>query len=214
MTPAEEKLKLNLARKVIENLIPGGKTMTELFGAMSGAERAYNARMITILETGGVLRKVTGANGTAAIIYLNDKMKARLVLDNEELLSRVVWPSPDLLKKGPEVMFASKPVIQSKVPILPPFDATFITARKVLPAETPKAVEMVPKSLPPEAPVEPVQVPVSSAPVAFSPTVDVNTQLLERLLVVMEAACQSIIYTREKVDSLEVEVRALAEAFK
>ena len=198
MNPAEEKARLHMVQAALEELLTGKpKTRVELFGeANNDAVKQFQRRIIKALEQYGAITRTE--LGTATNINLKNRKKVEYLLANEVELVRLIWPG-------------------STAPVEEP--AVFITVKPVAPAL--KIVEPVVLEVEDSAPQGPeAQLP---APVSLSGAIpDSTTQellaknnaLLEQLLLILDAATQSIIYTREKVDAMEVKVNSLWEQWK
>jgi len=209
MSPAEEKARLGMVQLALERLLAGGpQTRVELFGETNSQPlRGFQRSILKTLELTGIVYKADTGTPPTSRVHLKNRAKATHLVKNPVDLSQVVWgqarkPDPD--PSAPELPVRTdaappEPVVLIVSDEAPQEQGTFVTIRK-----TP--VVDAPQGPPP---------PASQAPAPTFPPPDHTTQqLLERLLLIMDAACQSIIYTREKVDALETKINYLWEAFK
>lgn len=216
MSPAEEKARLGMVQLALERLIDGGpKTRVELFGETNSQPlRGFQRNILKTLELIGVVYKADTGNPPTLRVYLKNRAKALHLVKNPVDLSQVVWgptrksdPDPSAPELPVEVgaadpqrsLLKGQPVVLFRIKEEAPQEQdTFVTIRK-----TP--VEDSPQGPPP-----PAQAP---API-FPPPDQTTQQLMERLLLIMDAVCQRIIYTSEKVDAMETKLNQLWEAFK
>lgn len=223
MTPAEEKARLAMVQIALENLLSGGPvTRVEMFGTTDdSAAREFQRRVITSLEKEGVVYKSAGPGPFQEVkVFLKNRKKAEHMLQNPMALSKAIWPAnaPTPIQKqfpplteltGSQPAAPQEPAVVLTIENGAPQErleekATFVTARRPQVAPPPQTI---PQGPPKEETKEIVQ---AQAPVLVPPPeTNVSQQLLERLLVVLDAACQRIIYTSEQVDALKQKVEEL-----
>ena len=205
MTPAEEKARLASVQLALELLLARGpQTRAELFGkTKDSATSTFQRRVLHSLEQQGLVYKADAGTPPTTKVHLKNRKKAQYVLDNPSELAGIMWPSskpappPELVNPPPSV----PPPALTPAPAVPP---------PVQPApQEPIVISVDDEESPQEMELRAEQAPVL-APVS-DPSIK---ELLERLLVVMDAACQSIIYTREKVDAMEAKINYLWESLK
>jgi len=188
MSPAEEKARLAMVQLAIERLLESGpQTRIELFGETNSQPiKGFQRSVIKTLENGGIIYRADTGTPPITRVHLKNRTKATSLLEDPVALSRVVWPTAGAALLPPE-----------------------------LPVEVAAPQEPVVLIVKDEAPQEQTTTPEGQVPAPTFPPPDTTTQqLLERLLVVMDAACQSIIYTRDKVDALELKINHLWEQLK
>lgn len=191
MTPAEEKSRLASVQLALEHLLSGGpQTRKELFGeAGTPTVREFQRRILRSLEDGGVVSKAETGVPPTVRIHLKNRRKAEHLLKNPVDLAQIVWPGSKAAPPSPEFV-----PIEIKDPVL---DAVLAQAKAPEPA-----VLLI--DLP--RPAQPLTPPT---PVFLPPPQQTMQELMERLLIIMDAACQRIIYTSEQVDSLKKEVEQM-----
>lgn len=191
MTPAEEKARLASVQLALEHLLSGGpQTRRELFGeAGTPTVREFQRRTLRALEDGGVVSKAETGVPPTVRIHLKNRKKAEYLLKNPVELAQIVWPGSKASPPPPEFV-----PIEIKDPAL---DAILAQAKAPEPAVL---LIDLPRPAQPLTPPTPVFLP------APEKTTD---ELLSRLLIIMDAACQRIIYTSEQVDEMKKEVREM-----
>jgi hypothetical protein len=215
MTPAEEKARLASVQLALELLLARGpQTRAELFGeTKDSAVREFQRKTIRTLELQGIVYKADSGTPPMSRVHLKNRKKAQFVLENPIELAGIVWPSS---RPAPPPDLVNPPAPQEPVVLIveedeeraPQEQVAFITARPMAaPVDvTPQGTQQKKEE---SKPVEQAPAPV------LTPSIEPSTrELLERLLVVMDAACQSIIYTREKIDALEPKINHLWEQLK
>jgi hypothetical protein len=192
MSATLERVRLLSVQTALQRLVKGGgyKTRHELFFVgipITNSEKEFQRRTLAALENNNVISK-SGAMYTA-----KDATRAQHLASNPADLSQIVWKSgrgPESVIPGVGIDVAPlepvvlQPAKQEEAPLEQPFKTLIVGP----PAEAPQ-------------------------PPTFD-TGDSQKQLLERLVVIVEAACQSIIYTREKVDAMEQKLNHLWEQLK
>lgn len=192
MTPAEEKARLASIQLALEQLLSGGpQTRKELFGEAGSANiREFQRKTLRALEDGGVVSKAETGVPPTVRIHLKNRKKAEYLLKNPVELAQTVWPSSRPAPMEPQPVFRP---IELKDPAL---DAILEQAKAPEPA---LILLDIPRPGTPPTPPTPV----------FLPQPQPMQELMERLLIVMDAACQRIIYTSEQVDSMKKEVEQM-----
>lgn len=208
MTPAEEKARLASVQLALERLLADGpNTRAGLFGeTKSSAAKEFQRRAIRSLENSGIVYKAETGSPPISKVHLKNRKKAEFVLQNPVELSYVVWPK-------------NKPGHEEVEP--PPSQPDAFPVPQPAPQE-PEVVLTINDDRAPQEQVDtqkglveqaPAPVPAASPPRAAVQDQDMQ-QLMSRLLMVMDAACQSIIYMREKIDALEPKINHLWEQLK
>lgn len=189
MTPAEEKARLASVQLALEHLLTGGpKTRKELFGeAGTPTIHEFQRRTLRSLEDQGVVLKAETGTPPVMRVHLKNRKKAEYLLANPVELAQIVWPSSRPAKPEQPTF----ELIQTEDPQL---DAAMEKAKAPEP-------EIVLLDIP-----RPTSPPTPPTPVFLPPPQQTMQELMERLLIIMDAACQRIIYTSEQVDSLKKEI--------
>lgn len=198
MNPAEEKARLHMVQAALEELLTGKpKTRTELFGeAGNDAVKQFQRRIIKALEQYGAI--VRTELGSVTNINMKNRKKVEYLLSNEVELVRLIWPGSTVPAEEPAVFITVKPV----APQL-----------KVVEPVVLEVVETAPQG--PEAQLPaPVSLTGAIPDATTQALLEKNNALLEQLLLILDAATQSIIYTREKVDAMEVKLNTIWEQWK
>lgn len=236
MKPAEDRAKLLTVQAALEGLLTGElRSRSELFGeAKSDSAKQFQRKMVKVLETNGLISRIETGHPPVTRIRLKNRVKVEYLLKNEIEVSQLIWPgsAPPKEVVTPEAPFGKDVfvTIKKSTPQEAPKaaeskkttdeyfkmlqDSKELTKEQAtdlanwLKLKNPGAeFEIVQTaSVPEEQLPAPVQVPEAS--------VDNQQKLLERLLLVMDAACQSIIYTREKVDAMEQKIDFLWRSLK
>lgn len=227
MTPAEEKARLAMVQIALENLLSGGPvTRVEMFGTTDdSASREFQRKVINSLEKEGVVYKSAGSGPFQEVkVFLKNRKKAEHMLQNPAALSKAIWsttvptPIPQALPSfssltGTKPAAPQEPsiiltVTEEKSPQEPEREKADVVVRRQ-PAPT-QTIPQGPPAMPPTPKEETPRIMQAQAPI-LTPSADlaVTQQLLERLLLVMDAACQRIIYTSEQVDALAKRVEEL-----
>lgn len=193
MTPAEEKARLASVQLALEQLLSGGpQTRKELFGEAGSANvREFQRKTLRALEDGGVVSKAETGVPPTVRIHLKNRKKAEYLLKNPVELAQIVWPSSRPVPVEPQPVFQH---IELKDPAL---DAIKEQAKAPEPA---LILLDIPRPSAPPTPPTPVFLPQPQ---------QTMQELMERLLIVMDAACQRIIYTSEQIDSMKKEVEQM-----
>jgi len=199
MNPAEEKARLHMVQAALEELLNGKpKTRVELFGeANNDAVKQFQRKIIKSLEQYGAI--VRTELGSATNINLKNRKKVEYLLANEVELVRLIWPGSSVPVEEPAVFITVKP----STPPLKLVEPVVLTVEEEKVPQGPEAQLPAPVSLTGAVPDETMQMLLAK-----------NNALLEQLLLILDAATQSIIYTREKVDAMEVKVNSLWEQWK
>lgn len=180
MTPAEEKARLASVQLALELLLSGGpQTRKELFGeSTSTGMREFQRRTLRALEVAGVVSKAETGTPPTSRIHLKNRKKAEYLLKNPLELVQVIWPQ--------------------SAPAEPPEQFSIIEVKD------PALEAAIAKAQEPEVHLIDIQPP---KPVVLPPPPERQTdELMERLLVIMDAACQRIIYTSEQIDTMKKDI--------
>jgi hypothetical protein len=182
MNSLEERARRNMVHDALELLL-SAKPMTraELFVGAPANTRPFQRRVIdNLVEQGVVSKQNDGGDPNSPTISIKLKDRRRL----EKILEDEVELTR-VIWPG-----SVPPALPSDRP--PPEDVTVVLEEPTAPPSVTHPDAPLP------APVFPIAAPAMN-----------QEQLMERLLLVMDAACQSIIYTREKVDRLEKTVEEI-----